>query len=68
MPLLRILQSLSHPSERKETMPYHQEDKISNKTTTIDQLVPFPFDNMLHFDNRRIWSPCSTQFIFRTGS
>lgn len=49
-------------------MPYHQEDKISNRTTTIDQLVPFSFDNMLRFDNRRIWPPCSTQFKLHTGS
>lgn len=49
-------------------MPYHQEDKISNRTTTIDQLVPFSFDNMLHFDNRRIWPPGSTQFKLHRGS
>lgn len=49
-------------------MPYHQEDKINNRTTTIDQLVPFSFYNMLRFDNRRIWPPCSTQFKLHTGS
>lgn len=61
MPLIQNPSNIPFQGE-EINMPYHQEDKISNRTTTIDQLVPFSFDNMLHFDNRKIWPPCSTQF------